>query len=75
MQKISCEILVLIQNSFHQLNAYVLSLQVLGHMGSPSNIGTACLYLAADATYCTGIDINISGGVDLSVGNKVEAIF
>ncbi|XP_014781129.1 17-beta-hydroxysteroid dehydrogenase 14 isoform X2 [Octopus bimaculoides] len=49
-----------------------LTQQVMGHMGTPSDIGTTCLYLAADAKFCTGIDINVSGGVDISVGSKVD---
>jgi hypothetical protein len=29
-----------------------------------------CLYLATDATFCTGIDIQISGGAALNYGCK-----
>ncbi|XP_014781126.1 17-beta-hydroxysteroid dehydrogenase 14 isoform X1 [Octopus bimaculoides] len=49
-----------------------VSSQVMGRMGTPSEISTACLYLAADGTYCTGMDMNVSGGVDISVGSKSE---
>ncbi|GAB1607288.1 estradiol 17-beta-dehydrogenase 8-like [Argonauta hians] len=50
-----------------------LSWQVLGRMGTPSEVGMTCLYLAVDASFCTGIDISVSGGIDLSYGPKSEA--
>ncbi|XP_052824417.1 17-beta-hydroxysteroid dehydrogenase 14 [Octopus bimaculoides] len=49
-----------------------VSYQVMGRMGTPSEISTACLYLAADGTFCTGMDMNVSGGIDISVGSKSE---
>ncbi|XP_013414513.1 17-beta-hydroxysteroid dehydrogenase 14 isoform X2 [Lingula anatina] len=44
--------------------------QLLGRMGTIEESGLACLYLAADATFCTGIELNLSGGAELSYGNK-----
>jgi len=36
--------------------------QLVGRMGTIEEAGLLCLFLAADATFCTGIDINLSGG-------------
>lgn len=44
--------------------------QILGRMGTPEECGKLCLFLAADATFCTGIDVNISGGSELNYGLK-----
>ncbi|KAJ8299525.1 hypothetical protein KUTeg_023585 [Tegillarca granosa] len=43
---------------------------VLGRFGTPEECGLTCLYLAADATFCTGVDINLSGGAELGYGIK-----
>jgi NAD(P)-dependent dehydrogenase (short-subunit alcohol dehydrogenase family) len=44
--------------------------QLLGRFGTPEECGLVCLFLAADATFCTGININVSGGAELDYGNK-----
>ncbi|KAF6029506.1 HSD17B14 [Bugula neritina] len=44
--------------------------QLVGRMGTIEEAGLLCLFLAADATFCTGIDINLSGGAELDYGNK-----
>lgn len=46
------------------------NISVLGRTGTPEECGMTCLYLAADATFCTGIDIQISGGAALNYGCK-----
>jgi NAD(P)-dependent dehydrogenase (short-subunit alcohol dehydrogenase family) len=44
--------------------------QLLGRMGSIEEAGRLCLYLAADATFTTGVDHIISGGAELGYGRK-----
>lgn len=44
--------------------------QLLGRFGTPEECGKACLFLAADATFCTGINIHMSGGAELNYGVK-----
>lgn len=41
------------------------SAQLLGRMGTPEEAGRLCLYLAADATFTTGVDHLLSGGAEL----------
>lgn len=43
-------------------------------MGTIEEAGLLCLWLAADATFCTGIDINLSGGAELDYGNKNRTV-
>ncbi|KAK0148693.1 17-beta-hydroxysteroid dehydrogenase 14 [Merluccius polli] len=47
-----------------------LCLPLIGRMGTPEEIGRAALFLAADATFCTGIDLLVSGGAELNYGFK-----
>ncbi|KAL3857542.1 hypothetical protein ACJMK2_012197 [Sinanodonta woodiana] len=44
--------------------------QLLGRFGTAEECGLACLFLAADATFCTGIDLNLTGGAELNYGVK-----
>ena len=44
--------------------------QVMGRMGTPEEVGRLCLYLAADATFTTGVDHIISGGAEIGYGRK-----
>ena len=44
--------------------------QLLGQIGTPEECGRVCLFLAADATFCTGLDINVSGGSEVNYGLK-----
>uniref|UniRef100_A0AAQ4RHZ9 Hydroxysteroid (17-beta) dehydrogenase 14 n=1 Tax=Gasterosteus aculeatus aculeatus TaxID=481459 RepID=A0AAQ4RHZ9_GASAC len=46
--------------------------QLLGRMGTEGESGLAALYLAADATFCTGIDLLLSGGAELNYGIKSQ---
>jgi NAD(P)-dependent dehydrogenase (short-subunit alcohol dehydrogenase family) len=46
------------------------SAQVLGRMGTPEEVGRLCLFIAADATFTTGVDHFISGGAELGYGRK-----
>jgi len=44
--------------------------QVLGRMGTIEEAGRLCLFLAAEATFTTGVDHIISGGAELGYGRK-----
>ncbi|XP_026180530.1 L-fucose dehydrogenase isoform X3 [Mastacembelus armatus] len=46
--------------------------QLMGRMGTEVECGLAALYLAADATFCTGIDLLLSGGAELNYGFKSQ---
>uniref|UniRef100_A0A667YC74 Hydroxysteroid (17-beta) dehydrogenase 14 n=1 Tax=Myripristis murdjan TaxID=586833 RepID=A0A667YC74_9TELE len=46
--------------------------QLLGRMGTEAESGLAALFLAADATFCTGIDLLLSGGAELNYGFKSQ---
>jgi NAD(P)-dependent dehydrogenase (short-subunit alcohol dehydrogenase family) len=46
--------------------------QLLGRMGTIEESGQLCLYLAADATFTTGVDHIISGGAELAYGRKTR---
>jgi NAD(P)-dependent dehydrogenase (short-subunit alcohol dehydrogenase family) len=44
--------------------------QVMGRMGSPEEVGRLCVFIAAQATFTTGVDHIISGGAELGYGRK-----
>jgi NAD(P)-dependent dehydrogenase (short-subunit alcohol dehydrogenase family) len=46
--------------------------QLFGRMGTPREVGLLCLYLAADATFTTGVDHIISAGAELGYGRKTR---
>jgi NAD(P)-dependent dehydrogenase (short-subunit alcohol dehydrogenase family) len=46
--------------------------QLLGRMGSIEESGLLCLFLAAEATFTTGVDHILSGGAELSYGRKTR---
>jgi len=46
--------------------------QPLGRMGTIEEAGRLCLFLAADATFTTGVDHIISGGAELAYGRKTR---
>jgi NAD(P)-dependent dehydrogenase (short-subunit alcohol dehydrogenase family) len=46
--------------------------QLLGRMGTIEEAGRLCLFLAADATFTTGVDHILSGGAELSYGRKTR---
>lgn len=50
----------------------VIHTQLLGRMGTETESGLAALFLAADATFCTGIDLPLSGGAELNYGFKSQ---
>ena len=46
--------------------------QLLGRMGTIEEAGRLCLFLAAEATFTTGVDHIQSGGAELSYGRKTR---
>ena len=44
--------------------------QLLGRMGTIAEIGKCCVYIAAEGSFVTGIDIPFSGGAELGYGQK-----
>src|ERR1043165_7523094 len=46
--------------------------QLLGRMGTIEEAGKLCLFLAAEATFTTGVDHLLSGGAELSYGRKTR---
>ena len=44
--------------------------QLMGRMGSVEEVGRLCLFIAAEATFTTGVDHVISGGAELGYGPK-----
>ena len=44
--------------------------QLLGRMGTLEEAGRLCLFLAAEATFTTGVDHILSGGAELAYGRK-----
>lgn len=53
--------------------------QLVGRMGRVEEVGRLCLFIAAEATFTTGVDHIISGGAELgyaqkSVNGKVEKV-
>ena len=45
-------------------------LQLLGRFGTVEEVGELCLFLAAEGTFLTGIDVPLSGGAELGYGQK-----
>src|SRR6266568_1247618 len=46
--------------------------QVMGRMGTIEETGKLCLFIAADATFTTGVDHILSGGAELGYGRKTR---
>lgn len=46
--------------------------QLLGRMGTTEEVGRLCLFIAAEATFTTGVDHIISGGAELGYGRKAR---
>ncbi|XP_067326599.1 17-beta-hydroxysteroid dehydrogenase 14-like [Anolis sagrei] len=56
------------EKAFHEAKDAQASL--MGRMGTPAEIAKAALFLAADATFCTGCDLVASGGAELGFAHK-----
>jgi NAD(P)-dependent dehydrogenase (short-subunit alcohol dehydrogenase family) len=48
------------------------AVQLMGRMGTPEETAKLCLFLAAEATFTTGVDHIISGGAELGYGRKTR---
>uniref|UniRef100_F7EWM6 Hydroxysteroid 17-beta dehydrogenase 14 n=1 Tax=Callithrix jacchus TaxID=9483 RepID=F7EWM6_CALJA len=46
--------------------------QPLGRMGQPAEVGAAAVFLASEATFCTGIELFVTGGAELGFGRKAR---
>jgi NAD(P)-dependent dehydrogenase (short-subunit alcohol dehydrogenase family) len=44
--------------------------QLLGRMGTPEEAGKLCLFIAAEATFTTGVDHLLTAGAELGYGRK-----
>uniref|UniRef100_A0A8C0LLP9 Hydroxysteroid 17-beta dehydrogenase 14 n=1 Tax=Canis lupus dingo TaxID=286419 RepID=A0A8C0LLP9_CANLU len=44
--------------------------QPLGRLGQPAEVGAAAVFLASEATFCTGIELLVTGGAELGYGQK-----
>lgn len=44
--------------------------QLMGRLGCAEEVGRLCLFIAAEATFTTGVDHIISGGAELGYGRK-----
>lgn len=44
--------------------------QLLGRMGTPDEAGALCLFIAAEASFTTGVDHLLTGGAELGYGRK-----
>ncbi|MFM2031654.1 MAG: hypothetical protein RLZZ297_419, partial [Chloroflexota bacterium] len=44
--------------------------QLMGRMGTIEEAGKLCLFIAAEATFTTGVDHYLSGGAELAYGHK-----
>lgn len=46
--------------------------QLMGRMGTIEEVGRLCLFIAAEATFTTGVDHILSGGAELGYGRKAR---
>lgn len=55
---------------FHFIPLPLVSPQPLGRLGQPAEVGAAAVFLASEATFCTGIELLVTGGAELGYGQK-----
>lgn len=48
----------------------LVSPQPLGRMGQPAEVAAAAVFLASEATFCTGTELLVTGGAELGYGRK-----
>ncbi|XP_076790219.1 L-fucose dehydrogenase isoform X4 [Arvicanthis niloticus] len=46
--------------------------QPLGRMGQPVEVAAAAVFLASEATFCTGLELLVTGGAELGYGRKAN---
>jgi L-fucose dehydrogenase len=55
------------------LHEYYESHQWMGRSGTPQEVGKACVFLASsDASFITGAELNVTGGIELGPGVKMR---
>lgn len=42
-------------------------------MGQPAEVGAAAVFLASEATFCTGLELFMTGGAELGYGRKASS--
>ena len=47
-------------------------MQVLGRKGLAHEVGELCLFIAAEASFTTGINHLVSGGAEIGMGKKFD---
>ena len=48
----------------------LVSPQPLGRMGQPAEVAAAAVFLASEATFCTGTELLVTWGAELGYGRK-----
>ena len=48
----------------------IFCFQILNRIGESREVGEACLFLATGATYVTGMDLPVSGGMEVGFGRR-----
>ena len=48
----------------------IFCFQILNRIGDSREVGEACLFLATGATYVTGMDLPVSGGMEVGFGRR-----
>lgn len=51
---------------------HLVSLQPLGRMGHPAEVAAAAVFLASEASFCTGCELFVTGGAELGYGIKAK---
>ncbi|XP_015274013.1 PREDICTED: 17-beta-hydroxysteroid dehydrogenase 14-like [Gekko japonicus] len=46
--------------------------QLMGRFGTPEEVALAALFLAADGTFCTGLNLMLTGGAELGFAKKSQ---
>ncbi len=59
-----------------EIDRWADSLQIMGRSGIPEEVGQVVLFLASEAaSFLTGIEVIISGGIELGVGVKYPPLY
>ncbi|XP_015263381.1 PREDICTED: 17-beta-hydroxysteroid dehydrogenase 14-like [Gekko japonicus] len=48
------------------------SYQLMGRFGTPEEVALGVLFLAADGTFCTGLNLLLTGGAEVGFGRKSQ---
>ncbi len=59
-----------------EINRWAEANQPIGRSGTAEEVGQLCLFLATDAaSYLTGVELMVTGGIELGVGVKFPPLF